>query len=226
MSIIGSFVRSFDDTTSFSLRSYCGCDIDISLVSPKEFLAKNGKLNTGKRLQLRELSGKEKVEQIIIIKNVRKELGDLTTWQVKDILDDLGFNVGMTFGEKRSSDITAAMGLGGFSIPFWGLIPKIFGVFTSKFQKLLYLKLTPSKKRLHLRIFEMHDGSWVIAAHIDYNVINFNIPKVLLNHLKSGKGNYVKGTKLMYDLLLKFKERLVAHRVIHFDEIEKIVERY
>ena len=69
MSIIGSFVRSFDDTTSFSLRSYAGCDIDISLVSPKEFLAKNGKLNTGKRLQLRALSGKEKVEQIIIIRN-------------------------------------------------------------------------------------------------------------------------------------------------------------
>ena len=129
MSIIGSFARSFDDTASFSLKSYCGYDIDIALVDQKEFLAKNGKLNTGKRLQLRELSGKEKVEQIIIVKNTKADLGDLTTWQVKDILDDLGFNIGVTVGEKRSSDITAAMGLGGFSIPFWGLITRFFGVF-------------------------------------------------------------------------------------------------
>ncbi len=226
MSIVSSFIRSFDDTTSFSLKSYAGCELGIFLVSPKEFLAKNGKLNTGKRLQMRELSGKEKVGQIIIIKNTREEFGDLTTWQIKDILDDLGFNVGVTVGGKRSSDITAAMGLGGFSIPFWGLIPKLFGVFTSRFQKLLLLKLTPSKRRLHLRIFEMHDGSWVIVAHIDYNWINFNFPKVLLNHLKYGKGDYLKGTKLMYDLLLKFKDSLESHRVIKFESIKEIVKKY
>lgn len=226
MSVLKSILRSFDDTTSFSTKSYAGCGLEISLVDPEEFLEKNGKLNTGKRLRINELSGKEKLEKIIIIKNSKKELGDLTTWQVKDILDDLGFNVGVTVGEKRSSDITAAMGLGGFSIPFWGLIPKIFGVFTSRFQKLLYLKLVPSKRRLHLRIFEMHDGSWVIASHIDYNWINFNIPKVLLNHFKSGRGDYQNGTKLMHDLLLKFKDSLESHRVIHFESIEKIIKGY
>ncbi|KKU16197.1 MAG: hypothetical protein UX26_C0032G0006 [Parcubacteria group bacterium GW2011_GWC1_45_9] len=225
MSIFSSLVRSFDDTTSFSTKSYAGCQLQLSLVTPEEFLEKNGQLNTGQRLKKHELSGKEKVEQMIVVKNARKRLGNLTVWQIKDIFDDLGFNIGV-MGKSGSSDITAAMGLGGFSIPFWGLIPKFFGVFTSRFQKLMYLKLTPSKRRLHLRIFEMHDGSWVIVAHIDYNWINFNIPKVLLNHLGSGKGDYIGGTKLTLELLLKFKDKLESHRVVQFEDIEKIIKSH
>ncbi len=224
MSVLKSILRSFDDTTSFSNKSYAGCELEVSLLAPKEFLDKNGLLNTGKRLKKHELSGKEHVEQVILVKNRSRNLGDLTTWQMKDMLDDLGFNIGVTVSKSFSSDFTAAMGLGGFSIPFWGLVPRLFGVFTSRFQKLLFLKLSPSKKRLHIRLFEMHDGSWVIVAHIDVNWISFNVPRVLLNHLRNGQGDYIRGTRLMFALLQRFKEKLESHRVVQFEDIEKIIK--
>ena len=226
MSIVSSFVKSFDDTTSFSLKSYAGCELEINLVEPEEFLEKNGQLNTGKRLKVHELSGKEHVEQVILLKNVSKDLGDLTTWQIKDILDDLGFNIGVLVSHSFSSDFTAAMGLGKFSIPFWGLIPKLFGVFTSRFQKLLFLKLAPGKKRLHLRAFEMHDGSWVIVAHIEMNLFSVNIPRIIWKHVRYGHGDYINGTKLMFELLSEFNRCLENHRVVRFENIKEIVEKY
>lgn len=226
MSIFSSFVRSLDDTTSFSLKSYAGCELGVALVNSREFLEKNGLLNTGKRLKKHELSGKEKVEKIIVIKNLNGEFGDLTAWQVKDILDDLGFNIGVLVSHSFSSDFTAAMGLGKFSIPFWGLIPRVFGVFTSRFQKLLFLKLSPGKKRLHLRVFEMHDGSWAIVAHMEMNLFSLNLPKVFWKHVTFGHGDYDNGTKLMFELLSEFKRCLENHRVIKFENIKEIVEKY
>ncbi|KKS06927.1 MAG: hypothetical protein A2418_00050 [Candidatus Brennerbacteria bacterium RIFOXYC1_FULL_41_11] len=226
MSIIGSFVRSFDDTTSFSLKSYAGCDLGISSILLDKFLEKNGKLNSGKRLKAHELSGKENVEEIIVLKNLNHDLGDLTAWQVKDILDDLGFNIGVLISHAFSSDFTVAMGIGKFSIPFYGLIPKLFGVFTSRFQKLLYFKLSPGKRRLHARFFEMHDGSWAVVAHIENNIFSLNILRTLMTHIPAGKGDYVNGTKLMFELLMEFDRCLKSHRVVRFENIKSIVEKY
>lgn len=97
MGLLNTIKRSQDDYDLPSKKSYWGYEIDVSLIDVERITQKVNHLPSEKRALLHELSGLEPVDKVLIIKNKKKNLGRLTTYQVKEILDDMGFNVDTIF---------------------------------------------------------------------------------------------------------------------------------
>jgi hypothetical protein len=229
MSVISSIVSSGDDLVKPSKKSYWGYELGIELVNRRLISDKVKLLPTEKRAVAHELSGKEPVEVVIVLKNTKKSLGRLTTNQVKDLLDDLGFNVSPTFSGKHFADFEAVMNVGGYSIPGWVSFGRTVARFFPSQQKDILLKLSPGRDRLHIRVFEMNDGSWMIAAHTDFNWINLNLPKIYKAHVYSGgpvgSGDYITGTIMMHALLNGFAKHLRKNEILDYEEIGMITRR-
>lgn len=206
MGIVDTIIRSKDDEVKPKEKSYWGYKLQVELVDVEEITKKIKLLPTELRMVKHELSGKEPISQVILLTNSKKTMGRLTTIQVKDILDDLGFNVDAIFGGLHGSDSNAVMNINGFLVPGWHWIAR--GISKAFFgsSKLWMTKLAPGKERLHVRLFEMNDGTWMIAAHTDYNWMNPNPMKVFQAHVGSGAGDYITGTKMMYELLKLFSQ--------------------
>lgn len=228
MTVISSIVGSKDDLVKPKQKSYWGYKLDVQLVDRHEISDKVELLPTEKRALAHELSGKEPVEQVIIIKNAKKSLGRLTTSQIKDILDDIGFNVDPTFSGKHFADFEAIMNVGGYSIPGWVKLARILARIFPSQEKDLLLKLSPGRDRLHIRVFEMNDGSWMLVAHTDFNWINLNIPRIYRAHVSSGgpvgSGDYITGTIMMHTLLKKFVEKMEKNETLPIKEIETVIQ--
>ncbi len=224
MGIFDTILRSKDDLVKPESKSYWGCELEIDLANVKDIIEKSNLLPSEKRLVAYELSGKEPINQIIVVSNTNKELGRLTTSQLKDILDDMGFNVDTILSGSHYSDTTAVMNINGFVAPGWRTLAGIVKEFNPVWEKLLLSKLSPGKERLHIRIFEMNDGRFIVAAHTDLNWMSFNIFKVFNAHLSSGRGNYKLGTAIMFKLLKKFNENLRNNRTMDYDDIKTVVE--
>ena len=96
----------------------------------------------------------------------------------------MGFNVDVLVSAKFYSDIDAVMNIGGSTLPGWVYVMRnISKKFPSK-EKLLLSKLSAGKDRLHLRIFEGNDNSWLIVAHTDYNWLSLNLKKISVSFEK------------------------------------------
>ncbi|KKR30350.1 hypothetical protein A2715_00905 [Candidatus Woesebacteria bacterium RIFCSPHIGHO2_01_FULL_39_32] len=232
MGIANTIIRSRHDLVKPKNKSYWGCDLDIKLVDVDHFRTKKTVLPTEKRVLAHEISGKEPVERVIVLDNKKKSLGRLTTNQVKEILNDMGFNVDVIISEKYHADILAAMNIGGTAIPSWIKLARIVARILPSAEKLLLLKLSPGKDRLHIRLFENNDGSWIVVSHTDHNWMSLNLVQVYKSHLKGGfsknaeekgAGDYVTGTLMMSALLNKFNEKLQKNRIFTYKEIEKLV---
>lgn len=226
MGILDSLERSKDDNIKPKRKSYWGFVLDIQLVDHRKVANKIHLLPTERRLVAHELSGREPVEEVIVLRNSKKSLGRLTTNQIRDILDDIGFNVDPLFSGSHFADFEAVMNVNGYAVPGWVKFARIMSrLFPSK-EKLLLLKLSPGQDRLHIRVFEMNDGSWMIISHTDFNWMNLNIPKVYRAHINSGlpkgSGDYITGTIMMQALLKKFSEHLTKNELLPYSEVESI----
>ena len=219
MGIIDTIIRSRDDLIKPKKKSYWGYDLDVELVDAKSITQKVKLLPTEKRTIEYELSGKEHVHQLIILRNNRKSLGRLTTSQVKEILDDMGFNVDTILSAPRASDFSAVMNINGFAIPGWRYFVNIMLTINPDFEKLLLTKLAPGRERLHIRIFESNSGDWIILAHTDWNWMSLNLFRVYKAHVVTGAGDYEMGTLIMYKLLLAFNEFLKENKIFPTKDI-------
>lgn len=225
MGVVDSIKNSKSDSVKPNKKSYWGVDLSVSLMDIKEFVSKRDFFPSEKRAMIHELSGKEPIKQIVVIKNLRKKMGNLTTYQMKEILADIGFNVDPLFSKNNYCDLEAVMNVGGIAIPGWIRIVRIISKIFPSREKMLLLKLSPGKDRLHIRLFENNDGTWIIAAHTDHNWLSLNLAKVYKSHVGYGAGDFITGTIVFYGLLNKFNASLKANKILSYKEVEKIINR-
>lgn len=224
MGVVDTIIRSKDDGVKPDKRSYGGYGLEVRLVDIDTITGKKKLLPTEMRARKHELSGKEPIREVIVLDNSKKSLGRFTTNQIKDMFDDMGFNVDTIISEAHFSDIEAVMNINGYSIPGWVKIARIITHFVPSHKKLLLTKLAPGRDRLHIRIFENNDGSWIIAAHTDHNWLSLNLVKVKRAHVGYGAGDYVSGTRIMYDLLRRFKKCVDENKVLTAHEIQIVTK--
>ena len=224
MGVVDTIIRSKDDGVKPDNRSYGGYDLRINLVDVNVIKKKKRLFHTEKRANKHELSGKEPIKEVLILDNGKKSLGRFTTVQIKEMFDDMGFNVDTIVSEAHFSDIEAVMNINGYSIPGWVKIARIITRIFPTHEKLLLTKLAPGKDRLHVRIFENNDGSWIIAAHTDHNWLSLNFAKVKKAHVGYGAGDYITGTRIMYDLLRRFKKCVDENKILTAHEIQKVTK--
>lgn len=219
MGIIDTIVRSTDDLLKPKKKSYWGYKLDIDLVDVEKIQNKVRLLPAEERAVAHELSGKEPIEHVIVLSNSLQKLGRFTTLQIKELFDDMGFNVDTIVSELHHSDIAAVMNVNGFVIPGWEAFAQFVARIFPSWEKLLLTKLAPGRERLHIRLFEMNDGSWLIAAHTDWNWMSFNLLKVFHAHATVGAGDYEMGTRMLFELLHMFRKRLEANTVMTYQDI-------
>lgn len=223
MSIVSSIVSSEKDLDKPKNKSYAGCDLKIQLENVSSIREKKHLLPSEKRALFHEFSGIEPVEQFIVLTNANKSLGRLTTFQIKEMFNDMGFNVNPTFADRHFSDFDAVMNIGGYSIPGWVKAARSLSKIFPTQEKNLFRRLSPGSDRLHLRFFESNDGSWLIAAHTDHNWLSLNLKKVYKAHIGYGAGDYVTGTIMLYLLLKAFAKSIKDNRAFKEKEIHDIL---
>lgn len=227
MSIVSSIKHSKETLTKPNKKSYAGCDLSIKLEDVMVIQEKKRPFPSEKRALLHEFSGVEPVKEFIVLTNEKKSLGRLTTFQIKEIFDDMGFNIGPTFGGKHFSDFDAVMNIGGYSIPGWVRFARVVTKFFPSQEKNLLRKLSPGIDRLHIRLFESNDGSWIIVAHTDHNWLSLNLKRVYKAHVGYGAGDYVTGTIMLYLLLKRFAERIKENKTFTEKDIQNaLVQAY
>lgn len=178
-------------------------NIDVSILEIQkeeieEFCRSNGDATVLEKMNLHELTH-EPVESIIAI---QERSGSKIEKKYFDrLLSDLGYNVNVLLSKNHGSDYEAAINIGGYSIPGWGLLIRLLRKLHTGWAVFWGKRFAPGKSRLHVRIFE-GKGFWYVISHIDtHNWINFNLWGVGKSHIGSGRGNYADGTA-------RFKESL------------------
>lgn len=224
MGILSSIVGSKDDLVKPNKKSYWGLSFDVSLTSAEYYRNKKNLSSTEKRMLRFDLSDKEPIEDVVVLTNSNKKLGRFTTEQVKEMLDDMGFNVNPTFGGNHFADIIAVMNVGGFSIPGWVRIARLISKVLPSREKMLIAKLSPGKDRLHIIAYEANDGSWVFACHTDYNWLSLNLPRVYKAHVGHGAGDYITGTLMFYSLLKEFAKSVDNNKILSFTKIQWLIQ--
>lgn len=226
MTVISSIVES---TVKPSNKSYWECRLLVGLESVDQIRNKKHLYPTEKRAMMHEFSQKEPIKDFVILDNSSKSSGRLTTFQIKEMFNDMGFNVDPTFSGKHHADFEAVMNVGGYSIPGWVRVARFISYFLPSYEKVLLRKLSPGRDRLHLRFFESNDGTWLIAGHTDYNWLSLNLPRVFKAHVKIskgvGSGDYVTGTIMLYLLLKEFSRKVEAKQKFLEKDIQRILNQ-
>ncbi len=219
MSIKSAIARSKDDNTYFKSKSYSNLNVGYEVLNAKTFVS-SAKTDLTKRIFNREYSV-DHVTELIRIFNKGEEL--ITVNQIRDLFDDVGFNTDVTFSETFGSDIMMAYNIGGYLIPGWNFLAKLFYGNGRRFKSLFLTKLAPGAKRLHCRLSQNHDGSWYMTSHIDEaNWMNiFNIKQMFKSHLQKGTGNYIDGTSIMREVMKKVCKNFETRKKL-FVNIEEI----
>lgn len=223
MGILSSIVGSKDDLVKPNKKSYWGLIFDVSLVDAEYYRNKKYLSSTEKRMLRFDLSDKEPIEEVIVLNNPKKDLGRFTTEQIKEILDDMGFNVDPMFGGNHFADIIAVMNIGGFSVPGWVRIARLIAKLLPSREKMLVTKLAPGKDRLHIIAYEANNGSWIFACHTDFNWLSLNLPRVYKAHVGHGAGDYITGTLMFYSLLKEFGKCVNNNKILSLNKTQWLI---
>ncbi|MFC1654011.1 hypothetical protein ACFL1M_04155 [Patescibacteria group bacterium] len=222
MGIFSSAKKSKTDLLDPKSKSYYGYGLKLKKISVESITSKKNPYFSEKSAMLRELSGAEPVEVVLILSNTNKNKGRLTTKQVKEILFDLGFNVDVAVGGSHHSDISAVLNINGFLIPGWKFLSRLVTIPFPKLEKLFMTRMAPGKERLHTRVFEGSDGSWMITSHTEWNWMTVNLYKVFNSHFTKGAGDYKTGSMMMMELFDRFLHSYRENKPFSVDEIEKV----
>jgi hypothetical protein len=223
MGIIKTIQRSRSDFLKPKQKSYRDLDLKVKLMKIGSITEKKNPSVTEERALLFELSGNESIEEVIVLDNANPRFGKVTVFQMKEILNDMGFNIDPWLSGKHKADFEAVMNINGYSIPGWVKIARVVARFFPSHEKALLLKLSPGRDRLHLSAFENTDGSWIITAHTDYNWLNLNLVRVLKSHIGHGAGDFITGTLMACDLFDSFSEHIKENKILTSGEINKIL---
>lgn len=203
MSIKSSIERLRDRRVPFEKKSYHDLKIGYEVLEASEFLKNPNSSDLKERIYKIEYSV-DKVKEIIRFFSKDKSKV-INIFELRDFFSDIGFNVDVTMSEIFRSDVSMVYNIGGYVIPFWDkLVSSIFKK-DREMRRMLISALSPGKKRLHCRIYHGPDGAWYITSHVDHaNWLNVLDPiKLFISHGVRGTGDYLLGTKIMKDVLLK-----------------------
>jgi len=218
MSIRSSFIRSKDDFEPFETKSYSSIDFAYEGVQLDDFL-KVLEDDTKQRIFDREYSIDHAKQAIRIFDNGGKAI---TVNQLRDIFDDVGFNVDVSFTDIHNSDILMAYNIGGYVLPFYRYLGEFLSRVFPKYRLLFLYKLSPGKKRLHCRFYHLSDSSWLMTSHVDHaNWMRIGTPKLIIDtHLKKAGGDYEQGSSIMNTVIDMLKGRFKEKKLLFID-IEK-----
>jgi len=225
MSIFRTLLRSKDDLEKPDRKTYWGYTFGVKLIKASDILEKKALSPTEKRTLLFDLSEKEPVDEIIILDNVNKGLGKITSFQMREILDDIGFNLDPWLWGKHQADIEAVMSITEFSIPSWVKVVRFVAKYLPSYEKAVATKISPAKDRLHLSLFENNDGSWIVVAHTEPNWLSLNLRRVFKAHVGHGAGDYVTGTIMAYGLFKGFSKCLEKDSLFTVKKINQVLAR-
>ncbi len=222
MSVRSSILRSVNDYGDFSTKTYSNISLDYEILDAKKFIEEKDN-EMRKRLYDREYTV-DKVERIIKLYNKRPEF--ITVNQIRDIFDDVGFNVDTSFSEYHNGDILMVFNIGGYLIPGWKYIAKLLAGKKKHLLNLYLTKLSPGIKRFHSRIYHNDDGCWYITSHVDAsNWMNFLNPiQAFKSHLMKGTGDYKLGTEIMEKVMPLLKKSFEERSNTLFIDIQKIYQ--
>lgn len=105
MGIITSIIRSKDDLGNFEEKVYKDCKISFDVVEIEELLKNRDLFSTIERLKKNELAGIERISSVIVLSSTSNER-IITVFELKQMLDDMGFNVDPLFSEERGDDFS------------------------------------------------------------------------------------------------------------------------
>lgn len=202
MSIRSSIDRSKDDLNDFEKKSYANIKLGIEILNLDEFVVSSIH-DTHTRIKSREYIVDHAKTGIRIFNRLPDTV--ITVNQIRDIFDDMGFNVDVSFSEVHNSDIMLVYNIGGYLVPFYKEITDWISKWRPRLKLLLQTKLSHGKKRLHGRLYHYFDGSWILLTHVDAaNWMNMiNPAEMIRSHLVKGTGDYVMGTKIMIEAFNK-----------------------
>lgn len=224
MSFLSRFAPDDSDYVKPSKRNYWGCELEVKLIKASDIIKQKNVTEAVRNILIKgELSGIEHIDYVLELDSTNKDAGRITTRQLVQILNDMGFNVSYRLVGTHDCDISAIMNIKGFVWPFWNKMPDLFD---TRMEKLLLSKWAPGKERLHIRAYENNDGKWLITSHIDINWINPNILKVIHAHSKTaGAGDYKLGTVMAYKLIKEFIKVAKTDKIFTYDNIITIVKK-
>jgi len=222
MTIRSAFRRSRNDLLGFEKKSYAELtSFDYQKISLKTLDQRKHEKDTFNRIVTEEYEVQgAKFSHRIYTNPV------LTVNQFREIFDDVGFDVDVMFSNVYGCDISMAYNVGGFVIPFWRKLARVVYKRSPWMKHLLLTKLSPGKKRFHVRCFNSNDGSWYLVSHVDdCNWLNISNPKGLyISHFKKANGNYKLGTKIMTSMLSKLKRKFNQRQNL-FVDVDKIYKK-
>lgn len=223
MALIRTIKNSFKDLIPPQNKSYGKLKINISFWPKEKIIKKQKILFFERNLLADELSGKEPIEQIIFLKGKKEKI---TFFQLRDLLSDLGFNLDVRFSGKRLANFSGVMNFGGFVLPGWQIFAEVVTFFFPFLEKLIFFKISPGKKRLHIRVYGDEKHYWLITAHVDINWLEWSKPRLVFKgHFRFGQGDYSKGTSLMYQLLSNFLLKMEKNEIWQRKDIEEILRK-
>lgn len=170
----------------------------------ESFCKQNGDDAAFDKMLIHELK-EEPVQDIIAI--CKEDGGKMARVYLKKILLDLGYNVNVLLSKKDGCDYDAATNINGYSIPYW---EKVVGALEKTNNNLAIFfgkRFAPGRSRLHIRMFEGKNHTYVISHVDEFNWINTNIKGIKKSHHGSGQGDYINGGKdFLKSLNSYFKE--------------------
>jgi hypothetical protein len=196
MSIGSAIARSKDDLKPYSNTSISTLNLNYEILDLKGFL-KDWKGNDVKeRIHRREYSV-DKSKQVFRFYDPTGR--SVTTNQIREFFDDIGFNVDVLMSEGFSSDVIMVYNIGGYLLLGWRWFSRLITRYKPEWKLLMSFKLSPGVKRLHCRLYEYHDGSWLMTSHVDHaNWMNVLNPfEMVRSHFVKGTGDYDLGTEIM-----------------------------
>ncbi len=179
------------------------CGLFFELIPAQEIRDKKNPTNAEKKLLRYELSGREDVEYIFLLRCDNTSV-KLSANQIKDFFENIGFDVDVLFSKPFFSDRAAVMNVGGYIVPFLGRFMEYLlkTIFPTR-GDLLVRRFIWRERRIHIRFYH-NNGDWYMTAHLDvFNVLNWTegLWRFCYSHIRTGQGDYAFGTQAMIKLL-------------------------
>ncbi|KKR06105.1 MAG: hypothetical protein UT34_C0001G0145 [candidate division WS6 bacterium GW2011_GWF2_39_15] len=214
MSLRSCLSRFKEEKLPFSHQSYSTLKLGAREIVLSEIMHTIDN-DTERRIRRREyIVDKAKYATVLYDKTGKS----ITTSIIRDLFHNIGFNTDTVFGEPHNADVTCTANIGGYIFPFWRSFIYLINK-SSPTRILLTQRLGPGRKRLHVRLFNSDDGSWIVITHVDHsNWFNFLDPiQSVKSHFVKATGDYELGNKMLESIITQTLRNFDNQKHLHLD---------